>query len=73
MQFGQWTKDTKVYGSIDGGLPLVVFDSAMETAVVLSPFNSFMAATQTSLTNQATKETAIALGPISSIDTVSLL
>ena len=70
MKFGQWGKD-EVYGNLDGGLPLVVFDSSMEAAVVLSPLNSFMAATQTSFTNQATNETAITLGPLSSIDTVS--
>jgi len=60
-----------VYGALDGGFPLVVFDSVMETAVVLSPLNSFMAASQTSFTDKKSNETAITLGPHSSIDTVS--
>ncbi len=71
MKFGRWSSSEAVYSDLDGGFPLVVFDSDMETAVVLSPLNTFMAASQTSFTNQKTNETAITLGPLSTIDTVS--
>ncbi len=49
----------------------MVFDSVVEMAVVLSPLNSFMAASQTSFTDKKNNETAITLGPLSSVDTVS--
>ncbi len=48
----------------------MVFGFVIETAVVLSPLNSFMAASQTSFTDK-NNETAITLRPLSSIDTVS--
>ena len=35
-----------IYSSMDGGLPLVVFDSTLENTVVISPQNTFMSAHQ---------------------------
>lgn len=70
MKFGKWSKEDQVYGSIDGGLPLVVFDSSMQNAVVISPLTSFMSATQASFTTDVVSETMVGFGPLSSIDTV---
>ena len=71
MKFGLWSQgDDNVYSAMDGGFPLVFFDSTMTNAVVLSPLNSFMSATQTSFTNNMTKEEALTLGPLGSINDV---
>ena len=70
IKIGLWGHDD-VYGKLDGGFPLVVFDKAMSKAVVLSPLNTFMSANQMSFTDQTTKEKALTFGPLSSIDTVS--
>ena len=70
IKIGVWGHDD-VYGKLDGGFPLVVFDKAMSEAVVLSPLNTFMSANQMSFTDQNTKEKALTFGPLSSIDSVS--
>lgn len=71
MKFGLWSSDIEIYSALDGGFPLVVYDSDMKNAVVMSPLSTFMSATQASFTNQVTKETTLTFGPISSIDSVS--
>ena len=72
MKFGKWTESEKVYGELDGGFPLVVFDSKMETAVVLSPMNTFMTALQTSITSKKTNDTMLTFGPLSTLVEASL-
>ena len=62
-----------MYGSYSGGFPLVVFDEAMDTALVLSPASTFMSATQTSFKNNLTGESTLTFGPMSSIEQVTSL
>ncbi len=69
-RFGKWSKTEKVYGDVDGGFPLVVFDSKMMSAVVLSPLTSFMSAIQTSFTSEKTGDTMLTFGPFSTITEV---
>ena len=58
---------------MDGGFPLVVFNSAMDTALVLSPATNFMSANQYSFKDDQTGEfqTVLTFGPMSSIDEVN--
>ena len=70
MKLGKWSADTSIYGDIDGGFPLVVFDSEMENAVVLSPAGDFMAANQATFKNDKTGEKTLTFGPLSSITEV---
>lgn len=69
-KFGKWSSSESVYGNFDGGFPLAVFDSDMKNAIVLSPLNSFMAATQASFVGNKTNESMLTFGPLSSIDSV---
>ena len=70
IEIAEWTPDKGVYGKVDGGFPLVVFNSAMDTALVLSPASTFMSATQYNYKDNQTKDTIITFGPMSSIDQV---
>ena len=72
IKIAEWTPDKGVYGEIDGGFPLVVFNSAMDTTLVLSPASTFMSATQYSYKDSQTKDTIITFGPMSSINEVLL-
>lgn len=72
MKFGKWAQGENVYGELDGGFPLVVFDSKMKTAAVLSPMNTFMTALQTSITSKKTNDTMLTFGPLSTIVEASL-
>jgi hypothetical protein len=67
MKIDKWSPDTPVYGDIDGGFPLVVFDSEMENAVVMAPATDFMSANQATFTDPVTGEKTLAFGPLSSI------
>lgn len=71
-KFGKWSSAEGVYGSIDGGFPLAVFDSEMKNAVVLSPLSTFMSAAQTTIKSETTKDSFLTFGPLSSIDTVGV-
>jgi hypothetical protein len=67
MKIGRWSPDIPVYSGIDGGFPLVVFDSAMENAVVMAPASDFMSANQATFTDDATGDKTLTFGPLSSI------
>lgn len=70
-KIGVWSPDGDgVYGDIDGGFPLVVFDSTMENTLVLSPLNTFMSANQMTFLDMTTGEKLITFGPLNSIDIV---
>ena len=70
IEIVEWTPDKGVYGKVDGGFPLVVFNSAMDTALVMSPASTFMSATQYNYQDNQTKDTIITFGPMSSINEV---
>ena len=70
-KYGKWAAGEKVYGGLDGGFPLAVFDANMDAAVVLSPFNSFMSATQASFASEKGNDTNVAFGPLPSVKNVS--
>ena len=70
MKIDKWSADTPVYGDIDGGFPLVVFDKVMENAVVMAPATDFMSANQATFTNNSTSEKTLTFGPLSSITEV---
>ena len=70
IKVDKWAENTAIYGDIDGGFPLVVFDSEMENAVVLSPSSDFMSANQATFMNDKTREKTVTFGPLSSITEV---
>ena len=70
IEIAEWTAEKGVYGKVDGGFPLVVFNADMDTAMVLSPATTFMSATQYSFKDENTNNTVITFGPMSSIDEV---
>ena len=72
IEIAQWTPENGVYGKVDGGFPLVVFNEDMDTAMVLSPATTFMSATQYSFKDENTNDTVITFGPMSSIDEVNV-
>ena len=43
VDVGQWNSKSDITSGYDGGLPLTVFDKAMENTIVISPFSEFMA------------------------------
>ena len=43
VRVGQWNSSSDIATGMSGGLPLTVFDKAMENTVVISPFREFMA------------------------------
>ena len=43
VHVGQWNSKSEITTGMDGGLPLTVFDKAMENTIVISPFREFMA------------------------------
>ena len=73
IEIAQWTPENGVYGKVDGGFPLVVFNEDMDTAMVLSPATTFMSATQYSFKDENTNDTVITFGPMSSIDEVNIV
>ena len=71
IKIGKWSSSLgDVYGNVDGGFPLVVFNADMDAALVLSPATTFMSATQYSFKDEQTNETVITFGPMSTIDEV---
>ena len=71
INIGKWSPSDDIYGDVDGGFPLVVFDSKLENTVVLSPWNAFMAANQISFTDSTTGGKVLSFGPLGSITEVS--
>ena len=67
IEIAEWTPDKGVYGNVDGGFPLVVFNADMDAALVLSPATTFMSATQYSFKDNQTNNTVITFGPMSTI------
>jgi hypothetical protein len=49
IRIDSWGEYIPVPGGIDGGVPLVIFNSYMNKTVVMSPGNSFMSASQTTI------------------------
>ena len=43
VHVGQWNSKSEITSGLSGGLPLTVFDKAMENTIVISPFSEFMA------------------------------
>ena len=43
IHVGQWNSKSEIATGLSGGLPLTVFDKAMENTIVISPFSEFMA------------------------------
>ena len=43
VHVGQWHTKSSIKTGMSGGLPLTIFDKAMENTVVISPFREFMA------------------------------
>ena len=43
VHVGQWDSKSDIITGMSGGLPLTVFDKAMENTIVISPFREFMA------------------------------
>ena len=68
----KWSSQTQVYGDLDGGFPLVIFNEAMDTALVLSPATTFMSATQYSFKDPQTGDMTLTFGPMSSVEEVNL-
>ena len=66
----KWTSQTEVYGNLDGGFPLVIFNEGMDTALVLSPATTFMSATQYSFKDPQSGDRTITFGPMSSVEKV---
>ena len=74
IKIGKWSSGLgDVYGNVDGGFPLVVFNADMDAAMVLSPATTFMSATQYSFKDDITNDTVVTFGPMSSIDEVCTL
>ena len=73
MRIDKWSPDVTVYTDIDGGFPLVVYDSAMENAVVMAPGSDFMSANQATVTSDVSGEKMLTFGPLSSITEVCAL
>ena len=74
IKIGKWSSTPEdIYGNVDGGFPLVVFNSAMDTALMLSPASTFMSANQYSFKDDQTGETVLTFGPMSSIDEVIMI
>ena len=72
IKIGKWSSNPgDIYGNVDGGFPLVVFNSTMDTALVLSPATTFMSVNQYSFKDDQTGETLLTFGPMSSIDQVA--
>lgn len=66
----QWPPIKGIYQNLDGGFPLVIYNQAMDTAVVLSPATTFMSSTLNSFKDPQTNDTTLTFGPMSSIDEV---
>lgn len=66
----EWSPSVPLAGGIDGGTPLVIFDSAMQNTVVISPANTFMTASQSTWQPKTSSSPAVGFGIISSVDTV---
>ena len=43
VRAGQWNSKSDITTGLNGGLPLTVFDKAMENTIVISPLREFMA------------------------------
>ena len=43
VRAAQWNSKSDITTGLSGGLPLTVFDKAMENTIVISPFREFMA------------------------------
>ena len=43
VHVGQWNSKSDIATGMSGGLPLTVFDKAMENTIVISPSREFMA------------------------------
>ena len=61
---------SEIYQKLDGGFPLVIFNQAMDTAVVLSPATTFMSAAQSNYKDPQTGDTTLTFGPLGSINEV---
>jgi hypothetical protein len=68
---GKFSPDLKeIYKEQDGGLPLVIFDSTLDNAVVISPQNTFMSAHQQVWTPDGYQVPVFATGILGKVDNI---
>lgn len=70
IHIDKWSSSSPPPIGIDGGLPLVVFDSDMQNTVVISPLSGFMSAGQETWELKDKNSLAFSLGLLGSIDTI---
>ena len=70
VQIDKISSSNPIYSNIDGGLPLIIYDSDMKNTIVISPQNTFMSATQTSFLPDGYDSPIFGLGIVSAVDTV---
>ena len=70
VQIEKISSSNSIYSNIDGGLPLIIYDSDMKNTIVISPQNTFMSATQTSFLPDGYDSPIFGLGIVSAVDTV---
>ena len=69
--FGTWNSKSDVISGLGGGLPLTVFDKAMENTIVISPFSEFMATS--SHLDTSSNPRVLQLGVFGKADKVTVL
>ena len=70
IHIDKWSPSTPPPGGIDGGLPLVVFDSDMQNTVVISPLSGFLSAAQETWQPKDKRPLAFSLGLLGTIDNI---
>ena len=72
-QAGLWSHNASIYHGVDGGFPLILFDSVMENTIVLSPYNTFMSAgTEFKASTRGSNNATFGFGILSSVDAVPI-
>ena len=69
VDVGQWNSKSDITTGLSGGLPLTVFDKAMENTIVISPFSEFMATS--SYLNTSSDPRVLQLGVFGKADEVT--
>ena len=67
VKIGAFNKSSSVYSNIDGGFPLTVFDNKMENTLIISPLDTFMSA---SLSTISPTSTIFGLGIVGNVTSV---
>ena len=69
-KFGPLNSVDEVYGSIDGGFPVIFFDKQQLNTLVVSPSNNFMNFNQDTWKSNK-NQNVIGFGPIAALNKVS--